>query len=932
MKYCLLTSIFVLSIFLGRAQKPALTAKEYDSWNTLKNYKFTKNGMWLVYESTPYRGDGYGVIMKTDSSLVKKINRYTFSGFMSEERFALGVVKPQFDTIRKLEIDKVKKEKWPKDTLVVYDLLLDSTIQIANVIDFKYASFGTWLAYRNQDLAAAKKAEPTTKKKRFVLFKRKKKKSSKDAEPAKVESDGKILTLWNPISLKRKDWDYITSYEFSDSSKYVTLISHEKKKKKDSYVLKIHDLKSEKTVYESPVFTSVGKMAWHISENQFAFLASQDTNANNKHFTLYHLQFVPELKINVLDSAKLAHNEGWIPSNHGQLAFAEDGNRLFFGVAPKPVYEGKDSLTPSEKVKLDLWHWQDTKLQPRQLLSVKKDKNSAFLSYYDWDKDEFQILENDTLKVKLNTKQTRVFLANNDEPHSIAQDYDYPWKQDEYIIAPELGFTIEKPWRNKLGSSFGSVLSPDGKFLVRYQENKDLFELIEIENQKITCLTCGAKINWFEDLNGQIYQSQPEVRIQWTSDRKHILLLTERDVYKIQMDGTNLQRISKGIGEELKQRFDIIRWDEDSMYVDPDRCWLKGFSLTKKESNVYSLNNWMPVLKKNIYANLTSLQTTQDAKLVSYKISTVEQFPDLMIDNSDFSAPKKITDINPQQTDFNWAKVELVQWKTKSGWELEGLLYTPEDLDPNRSYPMIVYYYELNSENIHRHYTPRPTASIVYPTEYCSGGYVIFIPDIRYKPGYPAQSAYECIMSGTDYLLSKYKFIDSTRMGLQGQSWGGYQTAQLITMTTRFKAAMAGAPVSNMFSAYGGIRWGSGMSRQFQYEHSQSRIGFTIWERPDLYTLNSPLFGLPKVKTPLLIMHNDNDGAVPWYQGIELFMGLRRLQKPVLLLNYNGDEHNLMNEAHRKDLSIKMREFFDFYLNNGKMPNWMKDGIKAVDK
>jgi len=245
---------------------------------------------------------------------------------------------------------------------------------------------------------------------------------------------------------------------------------------------------------------------------------------------------------------------------------------------------------------------------------------------------------------------------------------------------------------------------------------------------------------------------------------------------------------------------------------------------------------------------------------------------------------------------------------------------------------MIIYYYELNSENIHRHWTPRPTASIVFPTEYASGGYVIFIPDIRYQAGHPAQGAFDCIMSGTDHVLDKYKFIDSTRMGLQGQSWGGYQSAQLITMTKRFKAAMAGAPVSNMFSAYGGIRWGSGMSRQFQYEHTQSRIGATIWERPDLYILNSPIFSLPKVQTPLLIMHNDNDGAVPWYQGIELYMGLRRLKKPVWLLNYNGDDHNLMNEANRRDLSIRMREFFDFYLNNGEQPNWMKVGIKAVNK
>lgn len=187
-------------------------------------------------------------------------------------------------------------------------------------------------------------------------------------------------------------------------------------------------------------------------------------------------------------------------------------------------------------------------------------------------------------------------------------------------------------------------------------------------------------------------------------------------------------------------------------------------------------------------------------------------------------------------------------------------------------------------------------------------------------------------MSGTDHVLGLLPNVDSTKMALQGQSWGGYQTAQLVTMTNRYAAAMAGAPVSNMFSAYGGIRWGSGYNRQFQYERTQSRIGYTIWERPDLYIENSPQFHLPNVTTPLLIMHNDDDGAVPWYQGVELFTGLKRLNKEAWLLNYNGDGHNLMKNANRIDLSIRMRQFFDHYLLDKEAPQWLTEGIPAVKK
>jgi dipeptidyl aminopeptidase/acylaminoacyl peptidase len=188
-------------------------------------------------------------------------------------------------------------------------------------------------------------------------------------------------------------------------------------------------------------------------------------------------------------------------------------------------------------------------------------------------------------------------------------------------------------------------------------------------------------------------------------------------------------------------------------------------------------------------------------------------------------------------------------------------------------------------------------------------------------------------MSGTDFILKTYPYlVDSTRMGLQGQSWGGYQTAFMITQTGRFRAAMAGAPVSNMTSAYGGIRWGSGLSRMFQYEKGQSRIGVTLWDSLGLYIENSPLFHLPKVSTPLLIMHNDEDDAVPWYQGIEMYMGLRRLQKPVWMLTYNNDKHNLMRRANRVDLSIRMMQFFNHYLKKEPMPRWMDEGLPAIKK
>ena len=372
-------------------------------------------------------------------------------------------------------------------------------------------------------------------------------------------------------------------------------------------------------------------------------------------------------------------------------------------------------------------------------------------------------------------------------------------------------------------------------------------------------------------------------------------------------------------------------WDDDSVSVDYENLYFKAFSNKTKKESIYFYDNDSLLKKYDSDMGIFNVFRSKNKKSIVIRKSNLSKYPELTLLNEEFENEKCVSETNPQQNDYNWATVDLVHWEIDS-MKLEGLLYKPEDYNDTLKYPLLVYYYEKLSNRLFKHYIPKPSRSSISPLEYASSGYLVFMPNIHYQPGHPAKSAYKCIISGVNYLLREYPNIDSTKMGLQGQSWGGYQTAQMITMTNRFAAAMAGAPVSNMFSAYGGIRWGSGVNRQLQYENGQSRIGKTIWEAPDLYFENSPLFHLPKVQTPLLIMHNDHDGAVPWYQGIELYNGMRRLQKPCWMLNYNNDYHNLKNLANRIDLSIRMKQFFDHYLKNKLAPKWMTEGIPALKK
>jgi dipeptidyl aminopeptidase/acylaminoacyl peptidase len=205
------------------------------------------------------------------------------------------------------------------------------------------------------------------------------------------------------------------------------------------------------------------------------------------------------------------------------------------------------------------------------------------------------------------------------------------------------------------------------------------------------------------------------------------------------------------------------------------------------------------------------------------------------------------------------------------------------------------------------------------------------MPDIVYKTGQPGQSAMKCVLPAIQSVVDR-GCVNEKAIGINGQSWGGYQIAYMITQTNRFQAAIAGAPVSNMTSAYNGIRWGSGLPRQFQYEKTQSRIGETLWQAPLKYLENSPVFMADRVQTPLLMIHNDMDDAVPWYQGIEYYLALRRLGKEVYLCNYNGQPHNLTNKAAARDFAIRTQHFYDHHLKGVPMPGWMKDGVKYNDR
>ena len=394
--------------------------------------------------------------------------------------------------------------------------------------------------------------------------------------------------------------------------------------------------------------------------------------------------------------------------------------------------------------------------------------------------------------------------------------------------------------------------------------------------------------------------------------------------------------MTQGFGRKNKIELRYTMLDMDKRYIEPKEDFLlRAFNTINKQDGFYTTKLNSKTDPSKLIMDDYSFAFPRKAKNVDkllWRKQSISTYPDLWVSNLRIEKAQKLSNANPQQKDYNWGTVEMVNWVNMEGNDNQGLLYKPENFDPKKKYPVIIYFYRLHTDNIHRHYFPKPSRSIINPIFYASNEYLVFVPDIHYKDGYPGQGAYNHVVGGAAH-ISNFDYVDKDNMAIQGQSWGGYQVAYIITQTDMFKCASSGAPVSNMTSAYGGIRWGSGMSRMFQYEQTQSRIGGTLWEKPLRYIENSPIFYVDRINTPVLIRHNDGDGAVPWYQGIEFFVALRRLSKPAWMLNYNGAPHNEKNKSpNTYDLSIRMKQFFDHYLKATPAPKWMIEGIPATKK
>jgi dipeptidyl aminopeptidase/acylaminoacyl peptidase len=605
------------------------------------------------------------------------------------------------------------------------------------------------------------------------------------------------------------------------------------------------------------------------------------------------------------------------------ISFSEKNDYYKFEITKSNhlVKKGKKEKVSKPKFEFELWRWNDT------LLPTQKKRRNVFAESLKC------IYRPNTGKLIQLSRGKGVYLMVDDNaPFSVeidGSDYlmDDMWKDP---LPKDLYYTNATSGEHKQilkgyeGSFFISSATP---YIFLYDFSDQNWHAFNPEDSSKVNLSSGMTYPVAQQDFDKPQPAGSYGKAGITKDLRYLLVYDQYDIWALPIDGdsSKIFCLTNEYGRKNNIKFRLLNLSGKKPASDlvdiGGELLLESVNMENMHTGFFKLTKGKKLVSMNEGAcKYTYVKSLDNGKHI-LKIESFSQAPDYWLADSGFMPYERLTNLNDQLEGYKTGESKVINWDDGSS-KNTGILYTPEGYELGKSYPTIVYFYETMSQDVFHFYNPEPTTSTINPLMFVSRGYVVFMPDIKYEIGRPGESCKNIVVSGTEYLIDK-KIADPAKIGIQGHSWGGYQVAYVITQTNMFKCACTETAVANMTSAYSGLRAGPGKTRMFMYESTQSRIGGSLWEKKENYIENSPVFYLDKVTTPLLSRHSDGDEAVPFTQGLELFLGLKRLGKPVWMFNYKGDGHNIKKREIAEDWTRRMDQFFDYYLLDKEKPNWM---------
>ena len=916
------------------AGKKPITQDTYDEWRTISGASLSNDGKWAAYTLSPVVGEGELVVRATGMNKEYRAPR-GFTGrpqllpaadsaaqfsaqpaqFSADGRFVAFTMYPL-----RADVERARARRGtpaPRNGLGIMNLADGTLIRVAGVRSHRLArNGGRFLAYLLEDTTANPRGGAGAPAGGATAV----------ASLPPRRENGVTLVLRDLAAATEQRIEGVTAFAFDDDEKWLGYTVTTRDGAGNGAFVRalasgaVTSLLTGQATYRGMTFDRKG--------TQVALLSDVGDSTPRPKLAVYHASLVPAKNKLITTRKIVAATEapaGLLIAERGALSFTREGNGVIFSLGNVPMDSiPADSLV--DKAGYDLWHWKDTQIQPQQKVSANRDRNRTYTALYTIAGGKWTQLANDSLRVTVSHDGRRVLGINSVE-YAIPQFWG-EGASDAYLIDPVTGARtlIAK------GLDGNAQLSPGGSYVIWFEKGQWVSYTAATGRKSVLTDKLPVK---FQDEEFDSPDVPPPYGLGgWSSADRRVLVYDRFDIWEVDPSGAVAPKnLTDGEGRRTGVTFRVVDLNREDPFLDANTpLLLRAVDSLTKASGFWRDRMGVDGKPEKIVMadrNLNGLQKARDAEQYLLTQSTYREFPDLYTGTTIVSTAR-ISDANPQDAQYPRGTVELVSWLNGDGIPLRGLLHKPENFDPTKQYPMIVYFYEKLTDGLHNYVAPSGR-NTVNPLVYNSLGYIVFQPDIVYTDGQPGPSAAKSIIPGVQALVAK-GFVDPKRVGITGQSWGGYQSAYLVTVTNMFAAAVPNATVVNMTSAYGGIRWQSGLARAFQYEHTQSRIGGSLWQYPERFVENSPLFKLDRVTTPVLFMANDNDGSVPWYQGIEFYVAMRRLQKEAYMVVYNGDEHNPTKRANQKDIDKKMIEFFAVKLQGADAPSWMVRGIPFLEK
>ena len=825
--------VLVLAAPLGElaAQAPAkkpVSYDAYDGWKAIQGTKVSRDGAWLAYALVPQDGDGELVVRNLKSGAETRHARGKDPAITFDDRFIVFAIAPPKADVDKAKKDKKKPEDMPKSGLGILNLATGEVVTAERVKGFKLPEeSGKYLAYlfekpekkdeKKPDAEARKEPEP---KKEEPKADEKKKDKEKKKEPG-TEFIVRDLAAGTQASIAE-----VVEYVWPKDGGWLayTVSSEAKTPEKDGVFARRMSDGATKVLLSG--LGNYKGVAFDEKGSQLAFLSDKDTYKDDPAtFKLYHWLPAAETVAEVATKATASMADGMAPSEHGKLEFSKDGTKLYFGYGRIPAPPPPDEAP--EPVKVDLWHWKDPELQPMQKVRAEDEKKRSYRAVVHLKDKKLVALATPEVPTAVVSEDGSKVLGSSNLPYRQLISWDMSYS-DYYMVSQADG--SRQKFLEKI--PFTATLSPGGNYVAWYDAAEHDWFVYRIADGKKVNLTGTLAVSFENETWDTPDLPSPYGLAGWTNGDTSVLLYDRYDLWEIKPDGSGARMLTKGVGRAQQIVFRYLRLDPEEKFVDSTKpLMLRAMDDRSKATGFYrtTFTTGEPQQVSMFDKQVAFVAKAKNADAVLITAQRFDEFPDLWLTNGSFESPAKVSGANPQQAGYVWGRSELIDYRNADGKMLRAILTKPENFDPARKYPLMVYIYEELTDALHRYVPPAPGTSINV-TRYVSNGYVVLQPDIVYEVGYPGESAFKCVIPAVQKVVDM-GFIDPARIGIQGHSWGGYQITYLITRTDMFRAVQAGASVSNMVSAYGGIRWGTGMSRAFQYERTQSRIGGPPWAK-----------------------------------------------------------------------------------------------------